>query len=96
MAVALAVEGDGVGFATESYAASALYTTLVLVLARFTLRQLPLELTPGSALTWPDVFGISSDGFPEWTGNGSRSAEKAIRFGHHLPLGSIVSKREAI
>ena len=26
--VALAVEGDGVGFATESYAASALYTTL--------------------------------------------------------------------
>src|SRR5271169_6210737 len=27
--VAFAVEGDGVGFATESYAASALYTTLV-------------------------------------------------------------------
>jgi len=26
--VAFAVEGDGVGFATESYAASALYTTL--------------------------------------------------------------------
>ena len=26
--VAIAVEGDGVGFATESYAASALYTTL--------------------------------------------------------------------
>jgi hypothetical protein len=25
---AFAVEGDGVGFATESYAASALYTTL--------------------------------------------------------------------
>jgi hypothetical protein len=27
-AVAFAVEGDGVGFAIESYAASALYTTL--------------------------------------------------------------------
>jgi len=26
--VAFAAEGDGVGFATESYAASALYTTL--------------------------------------------------------------------
>jgi hypothetical protein len=26
--VAFAVEGDGVGFATESYAASAFYTTL--------------------------------------------------------------------
>jgi hypothetical protein len=26
--VAFAVEGDGVGFATESYASSALYTTL--------------------------------------------------------------------
>jgi hypothetical protein len=26
--VAFAVEGDGVGFATESYAASALYATL--------------------------------------------------------------------
>jgi hypothetical protein len=26
--VAFAVDGDGVGFATESYAASALYTTL--------------------------------------------------------------------
>jgi len=26
--VAFAVQGDGVGFATESYAASALYTTL--------------------------------------------------------------------
>jgi len=26
--VAFAVEGDGVGFATESYATSALYTTL--------------------------------------------------------------------
>ena len=26
--MAFAVEGDGVGFATESYAASALYTTL--------------------------------------------------------------------
>jgi hypothetical protein len=26
--VTFAVEGDGVGFATESYAASALYTTL--------------------------------------------------------------------
>jgi hypothetical protein len=26
--VAFAVEGDGVGFVTESYAASALYTTL--------------------------------------------------------------------
>jgi hypothetical protein len=26
--VAFAVEGDGVGFATESYAVSALYTTL--------------------------------------------------------------------
>jgi hypothetical protein len=26
--VAFAVEGDGVGFATESYAASAIYTTL--------------------------------------------------------------------
>jgi hypothetical protein len=26
--VAFAVEGDGLGFATESYAASALYTTL--------------------------------------------------------------------
>jgi hypothetical protein len=26
--VAFAVEGDGVGFATEPYAASALYTTL--------------------------------------------------------------------
>jgi len=30
--VAFAVEGDGVGFATESYAASALYTTLASLL----------------------------------------------------------------
>jgi hypothetical protein len=30
--VAFAVEGDGVRFATESYAASALYTTLVSLL----------------------------------------------------------------
>src|ERR1700737_138699 len=31
--VAFAVEGDGVGFATESYAASALYATLANLLA---------------------------------------------------------------
>ena len=30
--VAFVVEGDGVGFATESYAASALYTTLASLL----------------------------------------------------------------
>jgi hypothetical protein len=32
--VAFAGEGDGVGFATESYAASALYTTLASLSAR--------------------------------------------------------------
>src|SRR5882757_8973819 len=32
--VAVAVEGDGVGFATESYAASALYTTLATLAAQ--------------------------------------------------------------
>ena len=33
--VAFAVEGDGVGFATESYAASALYTTLASLAGAF-------------------------------------------------------------
>jgi hypothetical protein len=42
--VAFAVEGDGVGFATESYAASALYTTLASLsgaLWRITRARLP-------------------------------------------------------
>jgi hypothetical protein len=33
--VTFAVEGDGVGFATESYAASALYTTLASLAGAF-------------------------------------------------------------
>jgi len=41
--VAFAVEGDGVGFATESYAASALYTTLAsLSGARWRIRRASL------------------------------------------------------
>jgi len=49
--VAFAAEGDGVGFATESYAASALYTTLAslsgalwrIITARLALRFGPLN-----------------------------------------------------
>jgi hypothetical protein len=47
--VAFAVEGDGVGFATESYAASALYTTLAsLSAALWRIRRASLE--EGSAM----------------------------------------------
>jgi hypothetical protein len=62
--VAFAVEGDGVGFATESYAASALYTTLAnlsgafwrIRRARFTnflshpLENHPAQIDTGKAL----------------------------------------------
>jgi len=44
--VAFAVEGDGVGFATESYAASALYTTLASLLGALRrIRRAKLEMS---------------------------------------------------
>src|ERR1700680_1094430 len=58
--VAFAVEGDGVGFATESYASSALYTTLASLSGAIwrirrandiiyeTLEFLPLPVTPAT------------------------------------------------
>src|SRR6476660_8780814 len=49
--VTFAVEGDGVGFATESYAASALYTTLAsLSGALWRIRRARMKLRPQSAI----------------------------------------------
>src|SRR5258708_675395 len=50
--VAFAVEGDGVGFATESYAASALYTTLAsLSGALWRIRRANLSVLSAPVLT---------------------------------------------
>jgi len=54
--VAFAVEGDGVGFATESYAASALYTTLAsLSGALWRIRRakaLPASISGAGSIRW--------------------------------------------
>jgi len=62
--VAFAVEGDGVGFATESYAASALYTTLANLSADlWRIRRVRLTILCLSFLVLPSrgsVIGSSS------------------------------------
>jgi hypothetical protein len=56
--VAFAVEGDGVGFATESYAASALYTTLAsLAGALSRIRRAKLLTMP----KWDDLEPLAYD-----------------------------------
>jgi hypothetical protein len=53
--VAFAVEGDGVGFATESYAASALYTTLAsLSGALWRIRRAKYVVQDGKFVEWDD------------------------------------------
>jgi hypothetical protein len=55
--VAFAVEGDGVGFATESYAASALYTTLAsLSCALWRIRRVRLDAAADVRQYWKSFF----------------------------------------
>jgi hypothetical protein len=60
--VAFAVEGDGVGFATESYASSALYTTLAsLSDAIWRIRRVSASSAQNSSKTSPVGFITGAD-----------------------------------
>jgi hypothetical protein len=92
--VAFAVEGDGVGFATESYAASALYTTLAsLSAALWRIRRVKygaLSRPNGSIhvtweasgedfhLDWDETGGPEIDVTPQARGFGSILTERSV------------------
>ena len=96
--VAFAVDGDGVGFATESYAASALYTTLANLSGAFwRIRRANVDINgawgsnigvdyqitqTGNSFRW-----VVERGIPGETGNGSIDGNK-VRASWSGPKGS--------
>src|SRR5450759_5015552 len=78
--VAFAVEGDGVGFATESYAASALYTTLAsLSGALWRIRRVSdlVQYAPGwrESRNRPDMVASIQRNVHHWHGHVSGKAQ---------------------
>jgi hypothetical protein len=87
--VAFAVDGDGVGFATESYAASALYATLANLSGAFwRIRRASLEVGQGVAQATRNGQRLALDFYIERVGREWREAETQTK-PHRGVIGAV-------